>query len=712
MGSFLISATSGSLTNGNQVITGFTIDGQTKNLSGGIDIEARNNVRIVNMAFTEIFGGAILVGNGLSNDEFIRPSVLVTGIQADHNNVTNTGYCDQSPGASCYGDISFGAMSGGSVHDNVVTDTDNGPTLYGGYGIKGVVGWFFGTKFYNNRVKATSSNPRWGTAIPVELWNVWDGTEVYNNTTNGEFSINHGAKESFSYSVRLHNNDIENPASDNFTTTGVEVATDDMEVDYNYFNMSSLNTFEMDSGESQNNIRIHHNVVRCGGAIAGICGGLWAFLYGGAPYTNMTLDNNTFWSDNIGSGNQTQWVRSQLSPGGSGALTWGLTVRNNIFMNTGTGGSGDNVMNCNLDNSNVNVSFDHNQFYNVTQGGTSCSASVLTFAGSQTGNPQLTLSGAVLSPFFLPLSGSPVINAGINIGYPFMGSAPNIGAVQSSATPPPPATFVANFSDVHQTIDGFGGSDAFRGDMYPANLDAYFCINATDPGCSGPGIGLSLLREGIDTTDNGVSSFVDTVPDPAPAGTVSSRTAAAGAKARGATLFATPWVVSDSNQASAAQGLANWASAQAAAGVPIYAMTTGNEVDCCSSFPFPPNDTANFVKILGPMLHGMSVKLISPEVEDPANFNSYVSAIEGDSAANAQVDIFSTHQYGCGITCMTVDGTRHVWENEAADFGGPWNPSIDDAMNLAMHWLYDSIVTVGLNGWNYWQLACGSGCGG
>jgi glucuronoarabinoxylan endo-1,4-beta-xylanase len=107
----------------------------------------------------------------------------------------------------------------------------------------------------------------------------------------------------------------------------------------------------------------------------------------------------------------------------------------------------------------------------------------------------------------------------------------------------------------------------------------------------------------------------------------------------------------------------------------------------------------------------MSVKLISPEVEDPANFASYISAIEGDSTANAQVDIFSTHQYGCGITCMTVDGTRHVWEDEASDFSGASNYDLYNALSQSQHWIYDAVVTVGISGWNYWNAVCNCNAG-
>ena len=60
---------------------------------------------------------------------------------------------------------------------------------------------------------------------------------------------------------------------------------------------------------------------------------------------------------------------------------------------------------------------------------------------------------------------------------------------------PPTANFVANFNDVHQTIDGFGAADAFVGAIPSAAIDSLYCVNATDPGCSNPGIGLTILRQ-------------------------------------------------------------------------------------------------------------------------------------------------------------------------------------------------------------------------
>jgi glucuronoarabinoxylan endo-1,4-beta-xylanase len=293
-----------------------------------------------------------------------------------------------------------------------------------------------------------------------------------------------------------------------------------------------------------------------------------------------------------------------------------------------------------------------------------------------------------------------------------VGGSPFSQAFSLTGGSPPPATFVANFSDVHQTMDGFGGSDAWRSDMNPYNLDAYFCINASDPGCSGPGIGLTLLREGTSSTDGITQS--DTVPDPPPPdGSISSRTAAIGAKARGATLFATPWIVTTSNYTAAAQGIVDWVNSQTAAGIPVYAVATQNEPDCgCNGgYVWNPGQVAALVDVLGPMLHSLSppVKMMAPEVAfPPSDFINYVAALESDSTANAQTDIFTTHQYG-DITGSPSDGTRHMWQTEVSP-GSSWDPSIGNAMGESMHWMYDAIVTAGVNAWSYWQLACGSGC--
>jgi glucuronoarabinoxylan endo-1,4-beta-xylanase len=254
---------------------------------------------------------------------------------------------------------------------------------------------------------------------------------------------------------------------------------------------------------------------------------------------------------------------------------------------------------------------------------------------------------------------------------------------------PPTANFVANFTDVHQTIDGFGGADAFIGPGPIGENSVYdelYCVNATDPGCAAPGIGLTILRQGIGVSDIGNAIAVT---------------------ARGGRIYGTQWSIDpNGNYTTQAQSITNWASNLISNGVSLYAVSSQNEPDCgCNGGNiWSGAQTAAFDDVLGPMLHGLSpaVKLASPETG--AAWGSYISAIENDSTANTQVDIFSWHDYG-GVPSSN-DGTRRVWQTESAECPAPpcpWNPSIQEGLGRATD-IYDSIVTAGASAWLFWWI--------
>jgi glucuronoarabinoxylan endo-1,4-beta-xylanase len=257
---------------------------------------------------------------------------------------------------------------------------------------------------------------------------------------------------------------------------------------------------------------------------------------------------------------------------------------------------------------------------------------------------------------------------------------------------PPTANFVANFNDVHQTIDGFGAADAFVEGIPSATIDSLYCINATDPGCSNPGIGLTLLRQSVGETD--------------------TQSNAAAVVARGGKVWETPWEISNPGDSStyqaSAQNIVNSVSALISAGIPIYAVATQNEPDCgCNGGSvWSASETAAFAAVLGPMVHSLSpsVKLISPEAAFSPDFPGFVSAIEADGIANAQTDIFSFHQYS-SIPTTPNDGSRHVWETEMAGAStndNSYDTSISDAANGVSEWVYDALVTYGVNAWHFW----------
>ena len=255
-------------------------------------------------------------------------------------------------------------------------------------------------------------------------------------------------------------------------------------------------------------------------------------------------------------------------------------------------------------------------------------------------------------------------------------------------------TFQANFSDVHQTIDGFGGADYFSLDWRPF-ADQLFCVNATDPGCANPGIGLHLLRQGVE----------------AGAGNVPYAQAAV---ARGATIWITPWTPNgatpgnSSTYSSFVNAVTSYIRMMSSNGISTYGSTSQNEPDCgCNGGSvWSAAQTAALDDVLGPALHSAGVKLLSPETSDPAAFNNYHSAITGDPTANAQVDIWSTHQYG-NIFNATPDSSRHSWETEfAANSGGngTYDPSIADAVSQ-LTTVHDALSYFSVNAWHYWWVS-------
>lgn len=261
-------------------------------------------------------------------------------------------------------------------------------------------------------------------------------------------------------------------------------------------------------------------------------------------------------------------------------------------------------------------------------------------------------------------------------------------------------TFVINFNDGHQTIDGFGAGDMWVG--LPSFVrDMTYCVNATDPGCSAPGIGLSILRQ-----DTGDPNGVDQADGLA-------------VTARGGKVIGTPtqfvngvgqatWTITNAGQAQL-----TWASNMRAAGVNVYALTVQNEPDCfCNGGNY--FDVAPYIDYLAPLMHSQfpGMKFIAPDVYTTADYGSYTSTIEHDSTANAQTDIFDYHGYGPNNTPLApIDGhgaapndhSRPVWVTEAGN-GCCYDPSIQDAVNSTASAIHHSLVDFDVNNWMEWWI--------
>jgi glucuronoarabinoxylan endo-1,4-beta-xylanase len=268
-------------------------------------------------------------------------------------------------------------------------------------------------------------------------------------------------------------------------------------------------------------------------------------------------------------------------------------------------------------------------------------------------------------------------------------------ACNGQTNQPPSADFVVNVATCYQTIDGFGAGEAFSGQWVSQIFDMAFCVNATDPGCANPGIGLTFMREEIE------DQYGNDLGD------------GQKATARGGKIIGTSWQTpyNSGTITTSAQSWVNWATTQQANGVSMYGLTTVNEPDDNS---WSASDVTQLIDVLGPLAHAVSppLKLISPEVATPTtSYGSYTSTIESDSTANAQTDIFSFHSYNDLLPSTSNDNSRHVWMTEGGNSNSSYDPSIADAVNSTAKALHDGLVTFNLSNWMMLYVATGASSG-
>jgi glucuronoarabinoxylan endo-1,4-beta-xylanase len=289
--------------------------------------------------------------------------------------------------------------------------------------------------------------------------------------------------------------------------------------------------------------------------------------------------------------------------------------------------------------------------------------------------------------------------------------ASTASATVSVAAPPGASDITVNWSDVHQSIDGFGAADVWGNpDLTASTADLFFSTSS--------GIGLSFLRMGIDTSGS----------------TLSSWTNAKLAAARGARIWAAPWSAPGSWKdngsttggghlcAAAGQGsctdthYSDWATSldgfvtafKSNVGTDLYAVSVQNEPDYTASYDsmlYTNTEFVNFVNVLGPKLaaHSVRPKLIVGDYSCWSNIWSLASALQGDATAASYVDVYAVHQY-CGLS--PYQPVSHpVWETEVSDFGS-FDSGIGNGIGVAK-WIHDSLTTGNVTSWHYWWLSRG-----
>jgi glucuronoarabinoxylan endo-1,4-beta-xylanase len=282
-----------------------------------------------------------------------------------------------------------------------------------------------------------------------------------------------------------------------------------------------------------------------------------------------------------------------------------------------------------------------------------------------------------------------------------------------------------DLSSLQQRISGFGVSSAWAGSYADASHADYLWSTTT-------GAGLTLLRirygDGLAIAKSAASYGVTVWMTPWGTGTNGAPGGAfttTQTNPNGCTNGSMPVLTNPTGLASA---LVTWVQNAKTQGVPIYAVSAGNEPDSCGinqTTSYSAAQMATWIETLGPAMKGIDVKVMAPETMNWYAFPSYFTAIKNDAVAYGYVDIFAGHRYGLGPDsknadvvatnkAIAADTSKEYWQTEV-DTGTASGDSTGDGIASALlmaKQMHTDLTVVNLNAWHIWWLYNASGNGG
>jgi hypothetical protein len=245
---FLASATEG--TNGNQHISNLKLDGQNLSSAWGISVVARSNVSIHDCTIVDFREVGVNFSGITSQNGYLPPATHATGNSFYNNIVTNCSTNDSVYGRGC---MQFGGQAGMLVYNNVINQPYRTGTFTGNIGWPMKManeGYIKNCKVYNNSLKRAlftgsghGMNNDWNFSF--EMWNV-QGLEMYNNIFQGEIDLVNATKGIYDYGLWFHNNTVTYPTRRSFYQSGLRLETNesDILIENNHFkNLQNAITF-------------------------------------------------------------------------------------------------------------------------------------------------------------------------------------------------------------------------------------------------------------------------------------------------------------------------------------------------------------------------------------------------------------------------------------------------------------------------------------
>lgn len=421
----VVSANPTAIPDGNQTIEAFTLDGNGKTFNG-LWVERRNEVTIRGIRFVNCASMGARVFEQLGKD-----AAYLTGIEIRDCRFENCA-ADFNSGGSGFdsGDYSTGNLNIGGLDGASISGIDIDCEY--GYGIKFTRdGYFKNCLISDCDIKVSEYDAMWGEDIAIELWNLGPGNEVRDVDCNTWISIvNHPGKfasPTGTENIELHRIIIRDEDGES-EKEGIECGTPGMEIHDCVIENKGFGFAVWDQGAR--NITIRNNIVRNEDEHGALWnGGAGVFIANSKDWDfgPIRIYHNVFDSSNNG-----VYAKSE-----SAYAISGIDIANNVFLRIPSAGSAVKL------GASGDGSLDKIQNITVRNNIVDNEAPIIS---GKTPGAWLKSSGNILNtaPGFSPNGEDPLfdwyqildassaaVNAGIDLGFPYTGSAPDIGRSES-----------------------------------------------------------------------------------------------------------------------------------------------------------------------------------------------------------------------------------------------------------------------------------------
>jgi hypothetical protein len=383
---------------GNQEISGFTIDGNNKKLKAGVWVENRNSVSMHHVTFKNISQRGAVFSPG-DKPLFTYPKYYMKNIKAWDCIFINSGkdLSDETLGNLC-----IAQLDGASIYNIHIKDDE-------GYGIKFIHdGYYINTIIHDCTIDLNETDSKWGEDVAIEMWNIGPGNKIYNITCNTWLSIvNHEGmfpKPEETANMKVH--DVRMIDKDGISNKeSIEIAAPGVEVYNSYFENKGIGIAIWDMGRE--NILIRNNIFHNSMIHNNWAGGAAVYIDNSRnwDFKNIAVCNNIFDLINYG-----------VKIKGNRVLV--VNIKNNIFLGTAISDVESSALHTNFNN---NLKFNGKSDDWVLAGVQSEKNNIIT-------NPGFLQTGKRWGNYYkAATANAAMLDKGIDVGIPFKGLAPDIG---------------------------------------------------------------------------------------------------------------------------------------------------------------------------------------------------------------------------------------------------------------------------------------------